>query len=66
MHEDQECLWAMRTRSGEGMRVCREAASVGAVGERGDGRGSLWATGLRKVVFEVRRCQGSTTEEVKE
>lgn len=46
--------------------MCREAASEGEVGERGGERGRMWATGLRKVEFEVRHCQGSRTEEVKE
>lgn len=48
------------------MRVCREAVFAGAVDGRGGGRGSLWATGLRREVFEVRRCQGSRTGVVKE
>lgn len=48
------------------MRVCREAVFAGAVDGRGGGRGSLWAIGLRREVFEVRRCQGSRTGVVKE
>lgn len=66
MHEDQGCPWVLKTRSGEGMLVCREAASEGGVGERGGGRGSLWATGSRREVFEVKRYQGSRTGVVKE
>lgn len=46
--------------------MCREAVSAGAVGGREGGRGSSWATGLRMVVFEARRFQGSRTEEAKE
>lgn len=66
MHVVQEYPWVLKTRSGEGMLVCREAVSAGAVGGREDGRDSSWATGSRRVVFEARRCQGSRTEEVKE
>lgn len=66
MHVDQEYLWVLKTRSAEGMLVCREAVFAGAVDGRGDERGSLWATGWRKEVFEVRRYQGSRTGVVKE
>jgi hypothetical protein len=58
--------WVSKTRWDEGMLVCKEAVSAGAVGGREGERGSSWATGLRRVVFEARSCQGSRTEEVKE
>ncbi len=48
------------------MLVCREAVFAGAVDEHGDGRGSSWATGSRREVFEERRYQGSRTGVVKE
>ena len=62
----QEYPWVLKTRSGEGMLVCREAVSAGAVGGREGERGSSWATGSRMVVFEARRFRGSRTEEAKE
>lgn len=66
MREGRGCSEALRTRSGEGRLVCREAASGGAIDERGGGHGSLWATDLRKGVFEERRGPGSRIEEAKE
>jgi hypothetical protein len=66
VHVGQEYPWVQRTGLDEGMLVCREAVFAGAVGGRGGGRGSLWATGLRRGVFEARSYQGSRTEVVKE
>ena len=66
MHVGRECPLVLRTLSGEGMLVYREVASAGAVGGHVGGRGSWLATGLLKVVFEVKRVQGSKTGEVKE
>jgi hypothetical protein len=66
VHVGQEYPWVLRTGLDGGMLVCREAVFAGAVGGRGDGRGSSWATGSRREVFEERRYQGSRTEVVKE
>ena len=66
MHVGQEYPWVLRTGLDEGMLVCREAVFAGAVDGRGGGRGSLWATGWRREVFEVKRYQGSKTGVVKE
>ena len=48
------------------MLVCREAVFAGAIDGRVGGRGSLWATGLRKEVFEATHCQDSRIAEVRE
>jgi hypothetical protein len=66
VHVGQEYPWVPRTGSDEDMLVCREAVFAGAVDGRGGGRGSSWASGLRKEVFEVRSYQGSRTGVVKE
>lgn len=62
----QEYLSVLKTRSDEGMLVCKEAVFAGAVDGRVGGRGSSWATGSRKEVSAVTHCQGSRIEEVKE
>ena len=66
MHVGQEYPWVLRTGLDEGMLVCREAVFADAADGHGGGRGSLWATGSRREVFEVKRYQGSRTGVVKE
>lgn len=65
MREGQECLWVLKTRSGEGMLVCREAASADEAGGREGVRDNWWATDLKRAVSEERRCRDSRTAEVK-